>query len=85
MFVVRQEYGRHYDRDTRRHRDTQLHRAAGQGEGRRRHGATAYRGDVAATLLRRQNAYAGNTTDLEAYGFRQGEQVVTVGAADAST
>jgi type IV pilus assembly protein PilA len=32
-----------------------------------------------------QNAYAGDTTDLEAYGFRQGEQVVTVGAADAST
>jgi type II secretory pathway pseudopilin PulG len=32
-----------------------------------------------------QNACAGNTTDLEAYGFRQGEQVVTVGAADAST
>ena len=37
-----------------------------------------------------QNAYAGNATDLEAYSFRQGEQVVTVGAvtvgaADAST
>jgi len=32
-----------------------------------------------------QNAYAGNATDLQAYGFRQGEQVVTVGAADAST
>jgi prepilin-type N-terminal cleavage/methylation domain-containing protein len=32
-----------------------------------------------------QNAYAGNAADLEAYGFRQGEQVVTVGAADAST
>ena len=32
-----------------------------------------------------QNAYAGNATDLEAYGFRQGEQVVTVGAGDAST
>jgi Tfp pilus assembly protein PilE len=32
-----------------------------------------------------QNAYAGNATDLEAYGFRQGEQEVTVGAADAST
>jgi type IV pilus assembly protein PilA len=32
-----------------------------------------------------QNAYAGDTTDLEAYGFRQGEQLVTVGAADAST
>ena len=32
-----------------------------------------------------QNAYAGDATDLEAYGFRQGEQVVTVGAADAST
>ena len=32
-----------------------------------------------------QNAYAGTVTDLEAYGFRQGEQVVTVGAADAST
>jgi type IV pilus assembly protein PilA len=31
------------------------------------------------------NSYAGDTTDLEAYGFRQGEQVVTVGAADAST
>ena len=32
-----------------------------------------------------QNAYAGNVTDLEAYGFRQVEQVVTVGVADAST
>ena len=32
-----------------------------------------------------QNAYASDATDLEAYGFRQGEQVVTVGAADAST
>jgi type IV pilus assembly protein PilA len=32
-----------------------------------------------------QNAYAGNATDLEDYGFRQGEQVVTVGAADTST
>lgn len=32
-----------------------------------------------------QNAYAGNATDLEAYGFRQGGQEVTVGAADAST
>ncbi len=32
-----------------------------------------------------QNAYAGTTTDLEAYGFRQGEQEVTVGSADAST
>jgi type IV pilus assembly protein PilA len=32
-----------------------------------------------------QNSYAGDATDLEAYGFRQGEQVVTVGAADAST
>ncbi len=32
-----------------------------------------------------QNAYAGTVTDLEAYGFRQGEQVVSVGAADAST
>jgi type IV pilus assembly protein PilA len=32
-----------------------------------------------------QNAYAANATDLEAYGFRQGEQVVTVGAADASS
>jgi type IV pilus assembly protein PilA len=32
-----------------------------------------------------QNAYAGNATDLEAYGFRQGEQFVTVGMANAST
>jgi type IV pilus assembly protein PilA len=32
-----------------------------------------------------QNAYAGTATDLEAYGFRQGEQEVTVGAADATT
>ena len=32
-----------------------------------------------------QNAYAGNATDLEVYGFRQGEQFVTVGMADAST
>src|SRR5215208_2644614 len=39
MFVVWQQYGRRYYRDTRRHRDTKLHRPAGQG-------------DVAATLLR---------------------------------
>ncbi len=32
-----------------------------------------------------QNAFAGTATELEAYGFRQGEQEVTVGAADAST
>ena len=32
-----------------------------------------------------QNVYAGTITELETYGFRQGEQVVTVGAADAST
>jgi hypothetical protein len=51
LFVVWQQYGRRYHRDTRRHRDTELHRPAGQGEGRRRHGATAYGGDVAATLL----------------------------------
>jgi len=31
------------------------------------------------------NAFAANTTDLEAYGFRQGGQQVTVVAADAST
>lgn len=33
----------------------------------------------------RQDEYATNATDLEAYGFRQGEQVVTVEAADTST
>ena len=32
-----------------------------------------------------QNAYAGDATDLEAYGFRQGEQMVTVVAGDVST
>ena len=32
-----------------------------------------------------QDAYAADTTALAAYGFRQGEQVVTVGAADDST
>ena len=32
-----------------------------------------------------QNSYAGDATDLEAYGFRQGEQTVTVLAGDAST
>jgi type II secretion system protein G len=32
-----------------------------------------------------RHAYAGDTTDLEAYGFRQGAQPVTVGAADGST
>ena len=32
-----------------------------------------------------QNAYAGTVADLEAYGFRQGEQEVTVGSASAST
>jgi prepilin-type N-terminal cleavage/methylation domain-containing protein len=31
------------------------------------------------------NAFAANITDLEAYGFRQGGQSVTVVAADAST
>src|SRR5215204_3957567 len=31
------------------------------------------------------NAFAANTTDLEAYGFRQGGQQVRVVAADAST
>src|ERR671912_508370 len=52
VFVVWQQYGRRYNRDTRRHRDTELHRPARQGEGRRRHGATAYGGHIAATLLR---------------------------------
>ena len=33
----------------------------------------------------KQDAFAGNATDLEAYGFRQGGQRVTVVAADAST
>jgi len=33
----------------------------------------------------KQNAFAGNATDLEAYGFRQGGQPVTVMTADAST
>jgi type IV pilus assembly protein PilA len=32
-----------------------------------------------------QNSYAGDVTDLEAYGFRQGEQTVTVRAGDVST
>ena len=32
-----------------------------------------------------RNAYASDATDLETYGFRQGAQMVTVGAADAST
>jgi type II secretory pathway pseudopilin PulG len=31
------------------------------------------------------NAFAANVNDLEAYGFRQGGQQVTVVAADAST
>ena len=33
----------------------------------------------------KQNAFAGDATELEAYGFRQGGQPVTVMAADAST
>jgi type IV pilus assembly protein PilA len=33
----------------------------------------------------RQDGYATSATDLEAYGFRQGEQEVTVKAANAST
>ena len=33
----------------------------------------------------KQDAFAANATDLEAYGFRQGGQQVTVVAADAST
>ena len=33
----------------------------------------------------KQNAFAANATDLEAYGFRQGGQQVTVVAADTST
>lgn len=32
-----------------------------------------------------QSAYAGTATELEAYGFRQGEQQVTVMAADTSS
>jgi len=32
-----------------------------------------------------QDTYAGTATELEAYGFRQGEQEVTVGAADATS
>ena len=32
-----------------------------------------------------QNSYASDATDLEAYGFRQGEQMVTVLAGDLST
>ena len=32
-----------------------------------------------------QNSYAGDAADLEAYGFRQGEQTVTVLAGDVST
>ena len=31
------------------------------------------------------NAFAANTTDLKAYGFRQGGQQVTVVAADVSS
>ena len=33
----------------------------------------------------KQNAFANDTTELEAYGFRQGGQPVTVMSADAST
>ncbi len=33
----------------------------------------------------KQDAFAGDATDLEAYGFRQGGQRVTVMAASAST
>jgi type IV pilus assembly protein PilA len=33
----------------------------------------------------KQDAYAANATDLEAYGFRQGEQQVAVKAASDST
>ena len=33
----------------------------------------------------KQDAFAGNATELEAYGFRQGGQWVTVVAADAVT
>jgi type II secretion system protein G len=33
----------------------------------------------------KQDAFAANTTDLEAYGFRQGGQPVTVVAADAGS
>ena len=33
----------------------------------------------------KQNAFAASATDLEAYGFRQGGQRVTVVAADAGT
>ena len=33
----------------------------------------------------KQDAFAGNATALEAYGFRQGGQWVTVVAADAGT
>ena len=33
----------------------------------------------------KQDAFAASTTDLQAYGFRQGGQPVTVVAADASS
>jgi hypothetical protein len=33
----------------------------------------------------RQDAFAADAAELEAYGFRQGEQTVTVMAAGAST
>jgi len=33
----------------------------------------------------KEDAFAGSAADLEAYGFRQGEQRVTVVAADAGT
>jgi len=33
----------------------------------------------------KQGAFADNATELEAYGFRQGDQRVTVAAADATT
>src|SRR5215213_2073599 len=45
--------GRRYHRDTRRYRDSQLHRSTGQGDRRRSHGAAAHRGHVPATVLRR--------------------------------
>src|SRR5215218_1681306 len=59
-------------RDTRRHRDSQLHRPTGQGDRRRGHGATAYRGHISATVLRRAERVRRDRDGTQGLRFQAG-------------
>src|SRR5215204_5433552 len=72
VFVVWQRYGRRDHRDTRRHRDSQLHRPTGQGDRRRGHGATAYRGHISATVLRRAERVRRDRDGTQGLWFQAG-------------